>query len=156
MLNCKQYHIKVSKSDLIKAHRACKIWGHCRITFAIIVFPQHLSGSRSGRSSPPPGTIPPGATPFQPGRSSPPPGTIPPGAGVSRLCSLNVMPEGHFVSQQTTEIVRVSIHGCLNNCASNFPWKNWHFLLQEFRGRWKTAGLTEQWLHCIENGRSLV
>ena len=25
MPNCKQYHIKVSKSDLIKAHRACKV-----------------------------------------------------------------------------------------------------------------------------------
>jgi len=28
MLNCKHYNIKVSKSDLIKAHRACKVWGH--------------------------------------------------------------------------------------------------------------------------------
>jgi len=37
-LNCKQHHIRVSKSDLIKAQGACKVWGHSKVCTSVTFY----------------------------------------------------------------------------------------------------------------------
>jgi len=96
-----------------------------RIEFAV-VFPQHPFGSQLGSGSPPPGTIPSGHT-------------------FSYQRSFESEPEGQFIPEFDSlegqpECVRIHVD---EFSTVGFPvicGKNWHFLLQEFCERWKTAG----------------